>query len=871
VATAAKSEAVTEIPPEFHELIGKRVGNFVLSAVLGYGCTGAVLRAEHPALGKQVAVKFLGRMLASAPDVADRFLAEARTAASLQHPNIVEILDFGVLDRQPYYVMEYLKGVVDQHGSHQAQPRLALEDVADYVRQIGGALGYAHARGIVHAGLKPANVLVCEGAPRRIKVTDFAIAKVMGHRAGAQAQIVATPSHMAPEQALGATQDVCARTDLYSLGVILYELLTGRPLFAHESPVVVMMMHIRDPFTPIRDIAPEVPEAVARIVESCLAKKPENRPGSADEVTQAFALAARGTTECAPTSMQLAAPAVPPPSAVVLRAAPPPVVVVAPSPAPRREVASSRDAPPAPATVESTEVHKATLDKLLAKMQTKGDFPAFMKNVTEISQNAHTSSPLSASGLAGSILKDYALTAKLLRVVNSTYYERLGKRVNNVSRAVVFLGFEKVRSTALAITLNRNPGKKPTSREVSELSIHALVSGEIARRLAPSLDIHDPEEAQVCAMFHNLGHQLLVHYLPDEHKKVEALMGAQGTSLESAAAQVLGVPLRALGVGLAQRWRLSERVAASMVPADPTRKPTTDGERLRLLASFSNELCATVAKSPAAGLDAALDALLERYKATVRVAPARLPELLGSVQASFNERYVSLLNLDPADSKFCQNASLISGPLPGKEPDATATEGGASPAVKAATPEERASRLDRRLGEIEAVLLAPHQPGHVIRRILEIFGTELGFRRALVLVLGADRRTLEVQSAWGEDATMLEAEFVLPLRSVATDDVFSSAYNSGREEIVTDAFDPKTTSRVPRIYYEMIGSAAFVVYPCGAKGAGSKLLFADTDLPAALPGEDRAPHLARFREILGRRALTASVLVGRRRRSPKVF
>jgi hypothetical protein len=266
-------------------------------------------------------------------------------------------------------------------------------------------------------------------------------------------------------------------------------------------------------------------------------------------------------------------------------------------------------------------------------------------------------------------------------------------------------------------------------------------------------------------------------------------------------------------------------------------------------------------------LEGALGSLLERYKAALPIHPARLPELLGAVQKSFNDRYASLLNLDPAESRFCRNASTLSGVAPDGSPRVAAPAGGhAPPTAKVVTPEERTSRLNKRLDEIEAVLLAPHQPREIIRRILEIFGTELGFRRAFVLVPGADRGTLEVQSSWGDDAKAIEAELVVPLGSVAATDVFSSAYHTGREEIVSDAFDPKATSRVPRVYYEMIGSAAFVLYPCGVKGAQGKLLFADTDAPTGLPGPQQAVPLARFREILGRRALAASVLLETRRK-----
>jgi HD-like signal output (HDOD) protein len=837
---------------DYRELIGQRVGNFVLSSVLGHGGMGAVLLAEHPALGKRVAVKFLSRTLASMPEMSARFLDEARSAASLQHPNIVDILDFGELDRTPYYVMEHLAGS-DLSKVIAKRRRMPPAEVGVYVEQIGSALDLAHSRGIIHRDLKPANVFVRDGEPLRIKLLDFGIAKVMDSSAGAaltqSGQVMGTPSHMAPEQAMGAVRSICPQTDLYSLGVILYEMLAGRPLYSHESPVVVMMMHIRDPFVPVREVAPEVPEPVARVVEWCLAKAPEKRPPSARELVKAFAQALRESAA--------------PPRAPARAPAPPSALAHAPTVA---ADARPRAAAPAPAPALPTEVDKLVLDRLLARMQAKGDFPAFMKNVTEISQKAHPGSALSASGLADSILKDYALTAKLLRVVNSAYYERLGKRVNNVSRAVVVLGFEKVRSMALAIALNRNPGKKVQSQEASELSIQALVSGEIARRLAPSLGIADPEEAQVCAMFQNVGQQLLVHYLPEDHKKAQELMAAHGVSLEVAAGQVLGVPLRALGIGMAQRWRLSERVAENMVPAEVKGKPANEAERIRVLSTFANDLSDTVARTNPVVLEGALAGLMERYKPALPMHPARVPELLGAVQKSFNDRYASLLNLDPAASKFCQHASTVTGLAPDGSPLEPKVDDPRAAAAKTETAEERASRLDRRLDEIEAVLKGPHQPREVVRRILEVFGTELGFRRAVVLVPGAERGTLEAQSAWGEDAKMLEAELVVPFGASASSDVFASAYHGAKEEIVADAFDPKATSRIPRLYYEMIGSAAFALYPCGVKGPGYKLLFADTDTPAGLPGADRAAHLARFREILGRRALTSSVVVDARRK-----
>jgi HD-like signal output (HDOD) protein len=1060
-------------PKDLADLRGKRVGNFVVSKFVGQGGMGAVFVAEHPALRKQVAVKFLDRWLASRADTAKRFLEEARLAAALKHPNIVDILDFGELDGCPYYVMELLLGsdlsrlVAERR---KRSPRL----VGEYLRQIGAGLNAAHERGVVHRDLKPANVFLLEGEPLRIKLLDFGIAKVMSATTGGAAtlsgQILGTPSHMAPEQALGQARDIGPATDLYSLGAILYELLTGRPVFEHESAVALMMMHIQAPVVPVRELAPEVPEVVARVVEKCLAKRPEDRPRSARELAQVFLTGLRDATKQADATSRAVTPekkvavhegitvvvpavvisergaltgarrdaaepgatrpatpaqpaspraadapraapvdavtpagsaaakkpvsrdaAVAPPvpaaakrpapgdaaadarapatakkpalrdvreaspmpaaakrpaspleaaaakaspdasrpapgdASAPLRAAPPPLppsspvvpnvpaspppadaaspkgrtpspsaavatpatMAVEPGPVPPTPAAPSTDGaspssehaptpPPAPARDEAAdgkldEHERATLARLLQRMQRKGDFPAFMKNVTDISHKAEYRGDYSASQLGDAILKDYALTAKLLRVVNSSYYERLGKRVNRVSRAVVVLGFDRVRSVALSIALHKNPGKKPHASELAELSVSSLVSGEIARKLAQRAGLADAEEAQVCAMFRTLGHQIVVHYLPDEYEKMLAAVAAEGITLEAAAQRLLGISLRKLAIGLIQSWHLSERLAASLLPAHPDAKARTDEERLRLVSSFSNELCEVVATSLPHQREHALGALLDRYRTSLPVPAKALGELLGAVHRSLTVRLSHVLDLDPSKSALFRNLTELTA-----APETPA----ASDAASDATPVEPPAAADaarpslpvvgghdarmKRLDEIEAMLQGPHDPATALRSVLEAFASGFGFRHAILLTLHGDRSSLQAQVAVGPDAKAIEAELHVPLTALlVNNDVFSLAYETGKEVVVEDAFDEKLQGRIPTVYFEMLGSRAFVLYPCGSAKSGLKLLLADADTSAPIPTADDAACLQRFRELLGRRALSPSVLVGR--------
>jgi HD-like signal output (HDOD) protein len=543
--------------------------------------------------------------------------------------------------------------------------------------------------------------------------------------------------------------------------------------------------------------------------------------------------------------------------------APPEPAAYAPVSAPENDATVEAPAPPPlpHALAELTDVpdlvlterDQGVLDRLLGKMQRKGDFPAFMKNVTEINVKANITSDVSATQLGELILRDYALTSKLLRVVNSTSYERLGKRVNKVSRAVVVLGFDKVRSTALAISLHKNHGPRAHAPELAELSINALVSGEIARTLARDAGLADSEETQVCAMFRNVGLQLLVHYMPEEFGRAKEAAAEQAISLDQAVTQIVGISARKLGLGVMQRWRMSPRVFSSMQPPSTHTKPRTDDDKLRVLSAFANDLTSVVSTVPEEDLPRALEALLGRYRVGLPMSVEKLNALLGTVQKAFNERYATLLDLDPSKSAFCQKASRITGLLPdGSSPHAADADGGHV---------VTRSSADQRLDAIELVLQGEHHPGEVLRSVLEAFALEFGMRRAMLLTLGSDRTSLTVQCAWGEDGRSLEEELVFPLGGMHSGDLLANAHHLQRDVVVPDAFDAKVTAKMPRPYYEVLGSKAFVALPCGGKGTPVRVLLADGDTPETLPGPAHAATVARFRELIGRKGLNPSGLL----------
>ena len=276
------------------ELVGEQIGNYRVISQLARGGMGAVYVAEHPEIGRRVAIKVMHTPLDGDSVDAKRFLFEARAAASISHPNVIDIYDFGRLaDGRPYHVMELLQGHV--LGVEMGRlGKMSAAQVLPYVQQICAALQAAHNLGIVHRDLKPENIFVLAGPGPALKVLDFGIAKSntwSDSTLTSKGNIVGTPLVIAPEQAASDNSEITCRADLYSLGVIIYWMLAGEPPFAQDAPAVLLARHILTPPRPLAQVEPSVSAEVADLVDRCLEKEPELRPESARQLAQGLALA----------------------------------------------------------------------------------------------------------------------------------------------------------------------------------------------------------------------------------------------------------------------------------------------------------------------------------------------------------------------------------------------------------------------------------------------------------------------------------------------------------------------------------------------------------------------------------------------------
>ena len=275
-------------------MVGQRIGNYEIKSLLGKGAMGEVYLGEHPQIGRKVAIKVLVSALSASKEMAERFQREAQAVNRMDHPNIIQIFDFGTLpDARLYYTMEYLKGDELTDIIRNAAP-LSLQDTLVLLIQIVAALDAAHQESIVHRDLKPDNIFVVQkGNAKLVKVLDFGIAKLLepgldnqhGTRTG---MIMGTPMYMSPEQAAGQNEKISSRTDIYALGVIIYQMLSGCLPLQAPSTAQLLAMHITEPPTPLSEVTQGLPEGVCGAVERCLAKEPEDRWASTVEFLDAF-------------------------------------------------------------------------------------------------------------------------------------------------------------------------------------------------------------------------------------------------------------------------------------------------------------------------------------------------------------------------------------------------------------------------------------------------------------------------------------------------------------------------------------------------------------------------------------------------------
>ncbi|MEO8122623.1 MAG: HDOD domain-containing protein, partial [Burkholderiales bacterium] len=544
------------------------LGRFKLIRVLGQGAQATVWLAHDARLERDIAVKLMRADSQSVAPCAEadasvtQWLHEARSVARLTHPHIVPVFEADVHEGQPYLVFEYVPGPTLAELLRARKSPMPAREAVSLMIGVLDAVQAAHAAGVVHRDLKPSNILV--DADGRARVMDFGIAARSTSRppgAGAAHRIVGTPGYISPEAARG--EPPTPTMDIYAAGLVLAEMLNGGALIKERDPQRALQRAANEDIALPESMPVEVDDALRTILLRAIARDTSQRTASAAAMREALQA----------WNMPSLAPAV-------------------------------------------AGGGSGTLDFLLRKMRHKSDFPALSDAVIRIQRIASSESE-SLANLSAEILKDVALTNKLLRLVNTAHYAQVGDGgISTVSRAVALIGFAGIRNMALSLVLLEHMQDKAHANQLKAEFLRSQLAGSLASRLCGRSA--GGEEAFIGALLQNLGRLLTQFYFPEEASQVEKVIAADAArvSEEMASIQVLGMSYEELGLGVARSWGLPDTLQRCMRKprGEPPRNMLVHAaDRLRWAASAANEIAATLLETEPDKAEARVSAVAQRY------------------------------------------------------------------------------------------------------------------------------------------------------------------------------------------------------------------------------------------------------------------
>lgn len=787
------------------------LGRFELRKKLGQGAQSIVWLAFDPRMEREVAIKVMRPNAGSDDAAVGQWLQEARNVGRVKHPNIVPVYEADIHDRQPYLVFEYIAGraldqVIHERGALPPQEAVALMlDVLD-------AVAVAHNAGVVHRDLKPSNVLV--DASGHARVMDFGIAARIKDSTdkGPDALVCGTIGYLSPEAAKGDAPTT--GMDVFSAGLVLAEMLTGKRLVQEKDPYRAMYRVINEQLALPEEISAAVDDRLRAIVLRALARDPQQRFPS----VRAF------QTELEQWGK------------------------------PTQAVESTQEAS------RVTGSGSGTLEFLLRRMRHKSDFPAMSDSVVRI-QSMATSDTESINSVTNEILKDVALTNKLLRIVNSAHYAR-GSSISTVSRAVSLVGFNGIRNMALSLVLLEHMQDKAHAEQLKEEFLRSLMAGSIGGELCPAL--RESEEAFIGSMFQNMGRLLVQFYFLEEAMQVRSLVQSQREPMSEVAAsvRVLGISYEELGLGVAKSWGLPEglqRCMRRLTTIPPSSAPADFGERVRWIAQASNEIADVLLHSNPADVDAKLAAITQKYAqamgvkakdvaAATTIARKKLIDLARAMEirvrpGSAAARLLQDPNLPTGASQPTQDTG---GSFKGLELQATTV----LPAAGNLAPPARSGKVTETLAagiqDITNAMVEDFKLADVLRMILETMYRAMDFDRIIFCMRDAKTETVTGRFGLGQGVEQYVKGFKVVLKSSAPD-LFSVVCTKGVDTMINDATEERIVQRLPEWFKKGINAPTFLLLPLHIKNAPFGLIYADKLARGALELDEK--ELAMLRTL----------------------
>jgi serine/threonine protein kinase len=695
----------------------------------------------------------------------------------LQHANIVPLFDAGEYQGQPYLVCAYVEGgTLAKMLKDGALSAVKSAEIACYILD---ALEYAHKQGVMHLDIKPGNIMI--GQRGQPMLMDFGIARLMKEQSEDSQEVIGSPQYMAPECISNGKVDASA--DLYSVGMVLYEMVTGIPAFVGDNAFNVMNRVVHEPV-----VAPSVHNAALNenleaIILKAVAKRKEDRY----------------------------------PDAATMRAAL------------KEYLGGIGDA-------VVNDKH-STLDFLLRRMRSKSDFPALSGIITEINKIVSSESD-SANKLARVILQDFALTNKMLRLVNTVSYGQFGGNISTISKAVVIMGFETVRNIAMSLIMLEFMQNKTLAHQLKDEVVASFFSGVLAIQLAVGRNIRDAEELMICSMFQNLGRMLVTYYFFEESQEISRII-EQGQSEDQAAIKVLGLTYNEIGIGVAKSWNFPKRLLEGMekLPAgEPVKKPKLPIEHVRATVSMANELCEIASTTDPHEKSQALNMLRFRYQDAIDVPEHKLNAVLENSLQELTSRALTLeinTSRSPLVSKVRKWTGQAIDTIPEgtKKSDIMNGVHGIESALNAEDKKESSAKPDPAtvmgagIQDVTNTLVEDFNLNDVLLMVLETIYRGLGFKRAIICIRDNKINAMVARMGLGAGVDEVIPHFRFKLAYEA--DVFHLAIDKGVDIVIEDLRAESIANKIPVWYRELVDAQSFILLPVVVNKKTIGLFYAD--------------------------------------------
>lgn len=764
-------------------------GRYELRQLVAESELAKVWRALDPRSGRDVRVKIFkpGKDVDSA--MLARWVQETNGSSHLAHPGIVALHDAGVQAGQPFQVANWIAGQTLAEWMRSPSQLSARKSVG-WMLEVLDVLVLAHAAGIVHGRLHPGNILI--DTQGHARVMDFSQSTRVADLAAQAAQTRAMTAWLPADPVMEGQNR--AAIDTHGAGMVLARLMAGAA-WPHGDGAVA------DAEAQVLTVAMGLgaDDRLRAIVQAAVANDPARRHASAHRFREQLA--------------QWSAPSA--------------------GAAPLRPVAQPAE--------------EDAMERLLRRMRENEDFPAMSHAVSRI-QAMVTSDTESVGAVADEILKDVALSNKLLRIVNSAYYARDGG-ISSISRAVTLIGFNGVRNMAMGLALLESMQDKAHAQALTQEFLRALMAASIAREIGS--DSGEGEEAFIGAMFQDLGRLLAMYYFPQEATKVQALVqaGAGKLTEDNASTRVLGLAYQALGLGVAKIWDLPPDIRRYMHKpvGDPPPRAAADGqERLRWTALAANQLADTLLQSEPVDQAACVDQMIKRFARAMDKTPdeirhamerarLKLIELAALMELRILPGTAAARMLRPPPQTASETAVSGRAAAASVIPIAAATGVPAMPALDAAMAGARSleERLAAAIGDVDKALGEGQTLNDVLHMVLAAMQRSMALSHAVICMRDPKADALVGSFGLGDGVDAIVQAFHVPLATGSTD-FFHAVCVRGSDMLIADIGLARIAERLPPWFRKHVQARSLLLLPITLGDKPSGLIFGDTPVTRPL-------------------------------------